>query len=185
MLDERLGTLLLALAREAIVSQLGQSAIKKPDTQALSRPGACFITLKRQGALRGCMGSLEAHQSLAEDIIHNAVAAALHDPRFPPVSIEELGETTIEVSVLTAPEPVTVANEAELLAMLRPGVDGVTLRCGCRQATFLPQVWEQLPAPTAFIQQLKRKAGWSADFWSPDMIVTRYQVQKFTEPPLR
>ncbi len=131
--------------------------------------------------MRGCIGSLQAHRDLAGDVRANAVAAALRDPRFEPLSAAELGRTRVEVSVLTPAQPLTFRSEAEALAQLRPGVDGVIFTCGRHRSTFLPQVWEQLPDATQFMAQLKRKAGLAADFWSEDVQLSRYQVRKWKE----
>ena len=151
----------------------------------LDAPGASFVTLTSGrapgGALRGCIGSLEARRPLREDVEANAVAAALHDPRFAPLSARELDDTVVEVSVLSAPAALPVADEAELLARLRPGVDGVVLSACGRRATFLPQVWEQLPDPADFLARLRRKAGLPADYWGRDVVVETYTVTAWQE----
>ena len=118
---------------------------------------------------------------LREDLRANAQAAAFDDPRFPPLNAEELDTTRVEVSVLSRPEPLSFADEADCLAQLRPGVDGVILEYGWHRATFLPQVWEQLPEPRQFMAHLKRKAGLAPDFWSGDLRLSRYGVEKFKE----
>ncbi len=181
--DAEENNILPRLARASIAEALGQ-AIQPLDCSAawLQAPGASFVTLTRNGALRGCIGTLEAWRPLAEDVRHNAVAAALRDPRFPPLDKEELAHVRIEVSVLGMPRKLCVDNEAELCARLRPGVDGVILQWGQHRATFLPQVWEQLPNASEFLAQLKRKAGLPADFWHPDLHVSIYQVEMFREP---
>ena len=152
---------------------------------AYSRPGAAFITLTRpDGSLRGCIGSLEAHRSLLEDVESHAVNAATRDPRFSPVTADELAELHIEVSVLSVPEPLTTgaeSTEAEALAMLRPGVDGVILQAGGGRATFLPQVWESLPEPVQFMDQLRRKAGLPTGYWGPDVQLQRYTATEYHE----
>lgn len=151
----------------------------------LDAPGASFVTLTSGrapgGALRGCIGSLEARRPLREDVEANAVAAALHDPRFAPLTARELDDTVVEVSVLSAPAALPAADEAELLARLRPGVDGVVLSACGRRATFLPQVWEQLPDPADFLARLRRKAGLPADYWGRDVIVETYTVTAWQE----
>jgi len=146
---------------------------------ALTAPGASFVTLHRRGALRGCIGSLEAHRPLAEDVAGNARAAAFQDPRFPPVVREELSELDLEISVLSALVPLPAASEAELLAALRPRVDGLVLVEGRRRATFLPAVWRELPEPRQFLAHLKHKAGLPADHWSPSLQFFRYTVEEF------
>ena len=151
----------------------------------LDAPGASFVTLTSGrapgGALRGCIGSLEARRPLREDVEANAVAAALHDPRFAPLTARELDDTVVEVSVLSVPAALPAADEAELLARLRPGVDGVVLSACGRRATFLPQVWEQLPDPADFLARLRRKAGLPADYWGRDVVVETYTVTAWQE----
>lgn len=177
------GPKLLYLARQAIAARLG---LVPPPTELAAKvrePGACFITLTRQGELRGCIGSLEAYRSLGEDVIHNACAAAFQDPRFPPVSAAEWPEIHLEVSLLTTPKPLSCRDEADLLAQLKPGEDGLILAEGARRATFLPQVWEQLPDPVDFLDRLRQKAGLPTHYWSPRLQFWRYQVQKWKETP--
>ncbi|MDU0347446.1 AmmeMemoRadiSam system protein A, partial [Actinomyces sp. MRS3W] len=116
------------------------------------------------------------------DVVENAIAAALRDPRFPPVTAAELPSLRLEVSVLTAPQPLDAASEQDVLRRLHPGVDGVVLRLGARRATFLPQVWQELPEPEQFLRQLKRKAGWSPGFWDEDLVVETYRVRAWEEP---
>ena len=176
-----IGPLLLGRARAAIARELGYPTDPIPDTPVLSEPGASFVTVTRAGALRGCIGSLQARRSLREDVDSNAIAAAFRDPRFPPLSRDEFADLRIEVSLLSDPQPMSFRDEADALAQLRPGIDGVILSSGYRQATFLPQVWESLPEPRDFITQLKRKAGLRDDFWSPDVMLARYLVRKFKE----
>lgn len=176
------GGLLVALARAAIARELGQPAPRLPRPDWLIQPGAVFVTLTQHGDLRGCIGSLEAHRPLIEDVEANARAAAFNDPRFPPLAWDELSRTDVEVSVLSPPRPMPCRDEADALARLRPGVDGVILQQDWRHATFLPQVWEQLPEPRQFLAHLKLKAGLDPDFWSPDLRLSRYTVEKFREP---
>jgi len=140
------------------------------------------VTLTLGGELRGCIGSLEAYQPLADDVTSNARSAAFRDPRFPPLTAAEFRRVHIEVSVLSAPQPMAVTSEADALAQLRPGVDGVILAAAGRRATFLPQVWEQLPEPATFLAHLKRKAGLPAGYWGDDVQVWRYGVTAFEEP---
>ncbi len=176
-----LGNTLLTLARNAIAGHFGQAAVDVADRPELHEPGATFVTLTRHGQLRGCIGSLEAWRPLGQDVRDNALAAALRDPRFAPVTAGELPSIRVEVSLLTAPEAMSFADEADALARLRPDVDGVILSAGRRRATFLPQVWEQLPAPAEFIAHLKLKAGLPADYWGPDVRLERYAVRKWKE----
>ena len=189
--DAEQGRLLVALARDAIARKLGLSRLyplsdgkpsaSQPQPAWLDEPGAVFVTLTRHGDLRGCIGSLEARRPLLEDLRANALAAAFGDPRFPPLGEEELDGIQVEVSILSRPEPVGFRDEADLLARLRPGIDGVILEHGWHRATFLPQVWEQLPEPRQFLAQLKRKAGLASDFWADDIRISRYGVEKFKE----
>ena len=181
-LDRALGDALLATARAALARAFDRAGVTEPRHPALAEPGATFVTLTQRGELRGCIGTLEAHRSLREDVAHNALAAAFRDPRFAPLAARELAITRVEVSVLSAPAPLPVADEADLLARLVPGVDGIVLSWRRQRATFLPQVWEQLPEPRDFIAQLKRKAGLDARFWADDVRIERYTVAKFKEP---
>lgn len=175
------GKVLLQIARAAISCAL--NVPKKTDETApwLAEHGACFVTLTQHGALRGCIGSLEAHRPLLDDVRSNAVSAALHDPRFIPLSAAELDLTKVEISLLSPPQVMVFRNEADALAQLRPNVDGVIFQYGRYRSTFLPQVWEQLPQPQQFIAHLKQKAGLPADFWSPEVKLSRYTVEKWKE----
>lgn len=179
------GPLLLQIARTSISNALGRAlAMPEPTGQAaelLEAPGASFVTLNQRGQLRGCIGSLQAHRPLIQDIRANAVAAALHDPRFAPLTLPELDITTVEVSVLSAMQPLLFDSEADALTQLRPGVDGVVFEFGRYRSTFLPQVWEQLPKPRQFMAHLKQKAGLAPDFWAPGVQLQRYTVAKFKE----
>lgn len=125
-------------------------------------PGACFVTLRLGGALRGCIGSLSPRQPLCQDVADNAFNAAFEDPRFEPVGAEELDALTYHLSVLTPLAPLPFSDEADLLGRLRPGVDGVLLTVGRHRGFFLPSVWEELPAPEEFLMHLKFKAGLDA-----------------------
>jgi len=138
---------------------------------------ASFVTLQRQGTLRGCIGSLEARRPLIADVTENAYAAAFRDPRFPPVALHEFADLEIHLSLLTPPEPVEAASESDLLRQLRPGEDGLILQEGSRRATFLPAVWESLPEPHRFVRHLKQKAGLPAEYWSDTLTVFRYRAE--------
>jgi AmmeMemoRadiSam system protein A len=178
------GRVLIPIARAAISRALGMPREADESASWLGEPGASFVTLTKGGDLRGCIGSLEAHRSLLEDVKANAVAAALRDPRFPPVSVPELESLEVEVSLLSGLEPLSFASEAEVLAQLRPGVDGVVLAQGGRRGTFLPQVWESLPRCEDFLAHLKMKAGFRPDWWSSDARLYRYTVEKWKETDL-
>ncbi len=181
MFNEDQGRLLTTLARAAIAREFHGKEVLPAQPDWLRAPGAVFVTLTEAGRLRGCIGSLEAHRSLGDDVLHNARAAAFRDPRFPPLGEDELNRIRVEVSVLTPATPMTYSNEADALAQLRPGVDGVILEYGWHRATFLPQVWEQLPEPHLFMSHLKQKAGLAGDFWAADVRLSRYGVEKFKE----
>ncbi|WP_341679093.1 AmmeMemoRadiSam system protein A [Niveibacterium sp. SC-1] len=175
-----LGSGLVARARALIAARLG---LREPDPpqhfEELEALGACFVTLKRADELRGCMGTLEAHRSLAEDLRHNALAAAFSDPRFEPLTAEEWPNIAVSVSVLGPIARTPAPSEAAALALLtaRPGV---VLESGARRATFLPQVWDALPEPAAFLSALRAKAGLRGP-WPDDTFVGRYAVEEFTE----
>jgi AmmeMemoRadiSam system protein A len=165
--------------RAAIAAEFGAPRPDLPRPPWLDEPAATFVTLSLHGRLRGCIGSLEAHRSLYDDVTHNACAAAFGDPRFPPLTPDELPAVSIEVSVLTAPQPLQFSNEAEALSRLRPGIDGVIFQYGRRRATFLPQVWSQHPDPREFMALLKQKAGLPAGLWADVVRLAVYQVEKF------
>lgn len=181
MLDTDKGKTLLHLARAAIAKELGFSSHDLPPSDWLEEPGATFVTLTLHGQLRGCIGSLEAYRPLIDDVRHNAVASAFHDPRFPPLAKVEFPEVLIDVSLLSTPEAIRFSSEQNALAQLNPGLDGVILEYGSYRATYLPQVWAQLPDPKEFIGHLKNKAGLPEDFWSEDIRLLHYTVQKFSE----
>ncbi|HQT25430.1 MAG TPA: AmmeMemoRadiSam system protein A [Burkholderiales bacterium] len=175
------GDTLLKIARASISSGLGFDFSEPPLPEALNEHGATFVTLTKVGQLRGCIGSLEAHRPIVVDTRQNALMAAFRDPRFPPLIESEYEAIRIEVSLLSKPEPVLFSNEREALLALRPGMDGVIFECGSRRSTFLPQVWESLPEAQAFLGELKRKAGFSAHFWSDGIRLSRYTVSKWKE----
>lgn len=178
---------LLFYAREALEASVsGQPLlVLKLDelSPRLREHGATFVTLTCKGELRGCIGTLEAYQPLAEDVRQHAVAAALQDYRFPPVQPDELAEIEIEISYLSDPELVDYDSPAKLLEILRPGIDGVILRDGFRRATFLPQVWEKIPDKALFLSHLCEKMGAAYDLWERKPLqVFIYQVEEFKEP---
>jgi AmmeMemoRadiSam system protein A len=179
---EEHGQVLLAHARRAIESALGvEAATEAPEAVFLDCAGATFVTLRRNGTLRGCIGTLDAERPLREDVAHNARRAAFRDPRFEPLQPDELDELVVEVSLLSAPEPIECASEDDLIERLDPARDGVVLEYRGQRATFLPQVWEQLPDPRDFLRQLKLKAGLPAEFWSEELRIARYAVAKWSE----
>lgn len=178
---------LLDLARRSIEAAVNGRPLPLVHGQGLPERllerGASFVTLtNRQGELRGCIGTLEAHQPLAQDVREHACAAALEDYRFPPVTPPEVADLLIEISRLSNPEPLLYSTPEELLSRLRPGVDGVILRDGLRRATFLPQVWEKLPDPAYFLSHLCQKMGTDPDAWRKrNLQVFIYQVEEFHE----
>lgn len=182
--------LLLDIARDSIRHGLqrgGQlSVIAEDYPEVLREKRATFVTLKIDGALRGCIGTLEAHRPLVKDIADNAFAAAFRDPRFGRLSEPEFERLHYHISVLTPPEPMQFEDEADLLRQLRPAVDGLVLEDGPFRGTFLPSVWESLPEPVQFLRHLKQKAGLAQQHWSPTVRIRRYTVEDIeSEPPRR
>jgi hypothetical protein len=173
------GQVLIAIARESIERVGDLEVHARWSEQWLREPGASFVTLKLAGELRGCIGSIEARRTLGEDVARNAHAAAYRDPRFAAVTREEVLRLAVEVSVLSEREPLMASDELDALALLRPGIDGIYLEYEGLSATFLPQVWESLPAPEDFLGELKRKAGLPRGFWHPGVRLSRYTVEKF------
>jgi len=177
------GRVLLGIARNSIAASLDMAVQERlPDELWLKPAHATFVTLTRNGSLRGCIGSLQAQRPLGEDVRHNARAAAFSDPRFEPLTCEELAHTRIEVSLLSTPKQMAFADHADLMRQLRPGEDGLILECGGARATFLPQVWESLPDPEQFVAELKRKAGLAPGLSSAKCSVQRYHALKWKEP---
>jgi AmmeMemoRadiSam system protein A len=177
---------LLDIARQSIESAVKGERSLKPDpaslTPRLKEQGASFVTLTVRGELRGCIGTLEPYQPLSDDVHEHAIAAALQDPRFPPVAPNELNEISIEVSRLSVPYPLEYSTAKDLIQKLRPHTDGVILRDGMRRATFLPQVWEKIPSPAKFLDNLCYKMGAASDTWKRKHLeVLIYQVEEFHE----
>ncbi len=182
-LTETDGRRLLLLARAAIEQAARDGS--EPPAPALpgvfATPSASFVTLTQHGRLRGCMGSLNADLPLDQSVVHNACSAALRDPRFEPLKSAETALTGIDVAVLSPLEPLAVDSMAALEAALRPGVDGLLIDDGTHRATFLPKVWEQLPAAAEFLAHLVHKAGIPAGQWPAAMRCHRYTAQSFSE----
>lgn len=183
-LEER--RVLLDVARKALEDAASgmplEPLMMEMQSPCLQERGATFVTLRRGGELRGCIGTLEAYQSLIEDVREHALAAALHDYRFPPVTREELKEISIEISRLTPPQHLEYKTCEELERILCSRKEGVILRDGVRRATYLPQVWEKLPDPALFLNSLCMKMGLPPDTWQRrKMEVWLYQVEEFHE----
>lgn len=176
---------LLEVARESIAHGLEAGVplrtTPEQETEALQQLRASFVTLKEEGRLRGCIGSLEARRPLIQDVADNAWSAASRDPRFAPLTSRELPELAIEISILTPLESVEFRDEADLVSRIRPGRDGLLISWGRHRGTFLPVVWEQLPDVSAFWAQLKRKAGLPPEFWSDELECWRYEAIKVTD----
>ncbi|MES9843294.1 MAG: AmmeMemoRadiSam system protein A [Candidatus Sedimenticola sp. 6PFRAG5] len=176
-------TLLLELASASISHGLEHGTPASVNieeySEELQAHRACFVTLNRNGALRGCIGHLEAIQALVKDVSDNAFAAAFQDPRFPRLNPAELDGLEIHISVLTPAEPLEFTTEQDLISKMRPGIDGLILEEGMHRGTFLPSVWAQLPAPEQFLQHLKLKAGLSPNHWSDRIRIYRYETESF------
>jgi len=179
------GVRLLELARATLEQRLGVSAGYSRnglDDELLQLKCGTFVTLKIKDALRGCIGNLEADGTIVDSIERNAIQAAFHDHRFEPLTAEELGKVHIDISILSRPERLVYQDGEDLTQKLRPRIDGVILRHGTKGATFLPQVWSQLPDPVLFLNHLCQKAGLSQSLWKtahPEIMI--YQVQCFEE----
>ncbi len=176
---------LLQVARESIEYGLqhGHAIRVETDTydEQLQQQGASFVTLNKNGALRGCIGTLQPYQPLVNDVAEHARAAAFSDPRFPPLGSDEFAGIVISVSVLGRPNAISFSDEEDLITQLKPSQDGLIFEEGGARGTFLPSVWESLPEPRQFLQQLKRKAGLPIDYWSDSLKISRYTTQSFSE----
>lgn len=184
-LSSSLGARLLRLARETIGFRLGTTELIDQsglDGDLLQNANGTFVTIKKEGKLRGCIGNLEPSGTILESVSRNALSAAFNDYRFSPLRVDEFPEITIDISILALPAKLPYQNGNELLDKLQPGIDGVILQSKKARATFLPQVWEQLPDPVQFLEHLCIKAGLSRSAWRdlhPDIWI--YQVQCFEE----
>ncbi len=181
--NEAQRSILRDIARASIKEGLthGHALRVDPATydEALQQPGACFVTLHLHDQLRGCIGSLEAYRPLLEDVADNAYGAAFRDPRFVPLGAAEFDDLDIHLSVLSPATPMAFTSEADLLAQIRPEVDGLVLEDRGHRGTFLPSVWEQLPDREDFWRHLKLKAGLPQDYWSDTVKVSRYTTESF------
>lgn len=178
--------LLFQVAEESIATTVASGRPLEVDPAhypaILREPRATFVTLRIAGKLRGCMGSLVVREPLVCDVSLNASAAAARDPRFPPVTAEEVSNLEVHLSILTAAEPLVAGCETELVGMVRTGVDGLILLEGSRRATLLPSVWESVSQPREFLAHLKRKAGLPADYWSETIRFERYTALSLHKP---
>ena len=176
---------LVTLARSAIAAELDETAaVQRPQvlSEAMEEKRGCFVTLHKKGRLRGCIGTIEPARSLVENVEENARNAAFRDPRFPAVDAGELAQIDLEVSVLSVPEILTYEDPNDLIQKLIPGTHGVIISRDWHSATFLPQVWDQLPEPQTFLSHLCRKAGMDANCWQDaDVIVKVYRAEYFSE----
>lgn len=180
------GKRLLQIARDAIRQTLAGEPLIRLNLEQfpaeLSDQGASFVTLTVEGVLRGCVGSIQATDPLVIDVQERAVAAAFHDPRFPPLTENEFSRVKIEVSCLTPPQPLPYSSPQELAGRIRPGIDGLILNYHFRRATFLPAVWDQLPDPEVFLGRLCQKMGLPPDTWKHQVMEAEvYQAVKFSE----
>jgi AmmeMemoRadiSam system protein A len=181
-LNESQRALLLLTARRSIEHGLRHKRplpVTPQEHPPLDAPGASFVTLHRQRQLRGCIGSLEAYRPLLRDVAENAYAAAFLDPRFEPLQSRECDGLSVDVSVLSAPEELEFDDQTDLLMKIRPGVDGLILADGVKRGTFLPSVWESLPAAADFLRHLKLKAGLPGHYWSDTVRIWRYTTESF------
>ncbi|MBU0682339.1 MAG: AmmeMemoRadiSam system protein A [Proteobacteria bacterium] len=181
------GDILVRLAKSTIATLLGAKQAEQITPQELSAPEfqekrGVFVTLHKKGQLRGCVGSLTGSETILEAIRHQAENAAFYDSRFNRVQADELPDIKVEISILSEPAPLTFSDPEDLVRKVRPQIDGVILSCGRHQATFLPQVWDQLPDPKDFLGHLAMKAGLLREGWKNKGVeISTYQVQHFGE----
>jgi AmmeMemoRadiSam system protein A len=178
---------LRGVAADAVRETLERGGHAYPDETAvdaaLRRPATTFVTLERDGHLLGCIGSLEPKRALVTDVAHNAVAAAFRDPRLPSVTADDYRVMSIEISVLSTLEPMEASSYDELVAEVRPGVDGIVVDAGRHRATFLPAVWRHFDGDVgAFLGALWRKAGLAPGAWPPTTQCSRYSAEKLVDP---
>jgi AmmeMemoRadiSam system protein A len=176
------GDLLVAIARGAVAERLGATPMLIPERPWLAKLAATFVTIDHSDRLHGCIGTIEPRRSLLEDLRHNAVMAAFHDPRSRALRADELELVTFSISILGPRSPIEFRDEADARRQLRPHVDGVILSFSDHRGLFLPQVWDSLPERGAFLDNLKRKAGLPTTFWDRGITLERFEVTKFAEP---
>jgi len=172
--------LLLDVAASAIEYGLQNGRCPQLDSEEypaeVRHLASSFVTLSIAGNLRGCIGRLEAESPLVQDVARNAWSAAFRDPRFPALTPEEYPRVELHLSILTPAEPIEFESEADLVAQLRPGVDGLILCEGEHKGTLIPAFWDKVSEPALFLQYLKRKAGLSPGYWSETLQVFRYEA---------
>jgi len=177
VLADETGRALLVAARESLAAFLGRrEAVHDPRARVTER-GSSFVTLRQQGELRGCVGTVDFRRPLFDDVTSNAIAAATSDPRFEPMRAAELADTDVELTVLGRPEPLAVRDEPDAIAKIVPGEDGIILQSGWHRGVFLPQVWETLPDPREFLASLKHKAGLAPHAWPAGIALERFRVR--------
>lgn len=174
---------LVAIARGAIAVPLGKHHAADESAPWLRRQGASFITLNLDKKMRGCIGSLQAHRPLIDDVKANAAAAAFKDPRFKPLTVAEFDQIEVEISLLSTLSKLSFTDEASALAQLKPHVHGVIFHYGHHRSTYLPQVWKNFTDPGIFLATLKQKAGLPPNFWDASVTIQTYTVTKLREPP--
>lgn len=178
------GPVLAQWARAYLREKLGGPRAARIDASWAQEPAATFVTLRwhRDGELQGCIGSLAAARSIADDVADHVISAALHDPRASDLSLAQVDDLDLEISLLSALEPIAFTDEAGALAAIRPGVDGLVLASGGRRATLLPVMWEHLPKVDAFVGALKHKAGLARGYWSASVQLWRYTTDRYVDP---
>ncbi|NPA52327.1 MAG: AmmeMemoRadiSam system protein A [Aquificae bacterium] len=183
------GYYLLSLAEKAIHDYVTEHKVYEPEEikyENAKKLGASFVTLEKKGQLRGCIGSIIPYRPLYKDVIENAIAAATKDPRFPPVTPEELKDIDVKLSILSYPERIIYRDYKDLLEKIEPFKDGLIIKYGNHQATFLPDVWHQIPDKELFLSNLCYKAGLPPDFWKTGLLeVYRYRTKTFSKTKIR
>jgi AmmeMemoRadiSam system protein A len=181
------GPVLATWARAHLRATLGGPSAQRPSEPWCEEPAATFVTLRwsESGELQGCIGALRAHRAIADDVASNVVSAALHDPRTDPIVLGDIDALDLEISLLTPLERIFFADEREMLAAIRPGVDGLVLEYRDERATLLPVMWTHLPELDSFLGALKQKAGLSRKFFSPELRLYRYTTDRYSDPAPR
>jgi len=183
MIPVERGSTLVRFARSAVMEELGGPRAVRPTGAWAEERSGTFVTLRwASGRLQGCIGNLEPRRAIADEVAHNAVAAATLDPRATRITLADVDQLDVELSILSELEAIRVANEEEMLRHIEPGVHGVVFAHRTRRATFLPVVWSSLPDMTSFMGALKEKAGYPAAFWDEEVRLYRYTADKHVDP---